>query len=340
MQMMDLYVKKINELASGMGEVRIMEVCGGHTHTIIKYGIRDVLPFNVKLISGPGCPVCVTSQHDLDCVVKLALSGVPLATYGDMMRVPGTTMSLQDAQAQGADIKTIYSVDQLRGESERVFFAVGFETTAPMTAHLLKSGVKVFSSHKLIPPPMRVLAQEMNLHGFIDPGHVSTIIGADIWTELDLGVPQVISGFRPDSLIKCTCQLIKLIKEGSKEVMNGYPEAVRPEGNVVALKLIDETMKPADSDWRGVGTLPGSGLVPRDEKLDARIIYKDMLKNVKSVEPKGCRCAEVIRGLIEPRECGLFGKQCTLEEPRGACMVSETEGACAIAYKYGRSLAE
>lgn len=338
--MIDRYVKRIRELAADMGEVRIMEVCGGHTHTIIKYGIRDVLPPNVKLISGPGCPVCVTSQHDLDCVVKLALEGVPLATYGDMMRVPGTEMSLQDCQAQGADIKTIYSVDQLRNDRERVFFAVGFETTAPMTASMLKSGVMVFSSHKLIPPAMRLLVQEMNLHGFIDPGHVSTIIGADIWTELNLGVPQVISGFRPDSLIKSTYLLIKLIKEGKKEVVNGYPEAVRPEGNVVARKLIEETMKPVDSEWRGVGKLPGSGLVPRDERLDARIIYKDMLKNVKSVEQKGCRCGEVIRGLIEPRECPLFGKRCTLEEPKGACMVSETEGACAIACKYGRSLAE
>ncbi len=336
---MDLYVKKISELAAGMGEVRIMEVCGGHTHTIMKYGLRDVLPENVKLISGPGCPVCVTSQHDLDCVVKLALSGVKLSTYGDMMRVPGTEMSLQDAKAQGADIKTVYSVDQLMAEKDRVFFAVGFETPAPMTAALLKNGVPVFSSHKLIPPAMRLLVKEMNLHGFIDPGHVSTIIGSDIWTELDLGVPQVISGFRPDSLIKSTYTLIRLIKEGKKDVVNGYPEAVKPQGNIIARKLIDQTMKPEDSGWRGIGTLPLSGLAPRNDKLNARIIYKDLLRDVKSAEPKGCKCGEVIRGLIEPQACPLFGKGCTLDTPLGACMVSETEGACAIAYKFGRSLA-
>ncbi len=337
---MDLYVKKISELVSDMDEVRIMEVCGGHTHTIIKYGIRDVLSDNIKLISGPGCPVCVTSQHDLDCVVKLALNGVKISTYGDMMRVPGTKMSLQDAQAQGADVKMVYSVDQLMKEKDRVFFAVGFETTAPMTAVLLKKGIPVFSSHKLIPPAMRLLVGEMNLHGFIDPGHVSAIIGSDIWTELDLGVPQVIAGFRPDSLIKSTYTLIKLIKDGKKVVVNGYPELVKPKGNPVALKLMDETMKPEDSAWRGIGTLPLSGLAPRDDKLNARVVYADMLKDVKSVEPKGCRCGEVIRGLIEPKECGLFGKGCTMETPMGACMVSENEGACAIAFKYGRSLAE
>jgi len=337
---MNEYVEKIKTLARDMGDVKIMEVCGGHTNTIMRYGIRDILPPNIKLISGPGCPVCVTSQYDIDCAIELALSGVKLATYGDMINVPGTKTNLLDARARGADVKVIYSADQIIGEKDRVFFAVGFETTTPMTATLLKNNIPVFCAHKLIPPAMKILVKEMNIQGFIDPGHVSTIIGSDIWGELDIPVPQVISGFKPEALVRATCILLELIKNKEVKVVNDYPEVVFSKGNVLAKKLIEETMRPVDAEWRGMGVIPGSGLAPRNEALDARILYKDLFKNIVSRENSQCRCGEIVRGMIEPRECPLFGTACTPENPQGACMVSESEGACAIAYKYGKSLSE
>lgn len=336
---MNLYIDKIRDIAKDMGEVRIMEVCGGHTNTIMKYGIRDLLPKNVKLISGPGCPVCVTSQRDIDSMIELALRGIPVATYGDMINVPGTTMSLRDAQARGADVKTIYSVDQIIDEKDRVFFAVGFETTTPMTARLLKAGIKVFSAHKVMPPAMRALTAEMDVDGFIDPGHVSTIVGSTMWEELGLPVPQVISGFKPDGLIRATYLLLEAIKNGETTVINDYKEVVFPNGNPLAVGLISETMKPADTEWRGIGVIPGSGLAPRDESLDARLVYADIIANVSSTENTACRCGEIVRGLIEPKDCALFGTVCTPDNPQGACMVSESEGACGIAFKYGKSLA-
>ncbi len=337
---MNEYIEKIREVAKDMGEVRIMEVCGGHTNTIMKYGIREVLPKNIKLISGPGCPVCVTSQTDIDSMIELALRGVPVATYGDMINVPGTKGSLRDAQARGADVKMIYSVDQIIDDKDRVFFAVGFETTTPMTARLLKAGIKVFSAHKVMPPAMHALVAEMNIDGFIDPGHVSTIVGSKMWDELNLPVPQVISGFKPEALIRATYLLLEAIKAGETKVVNDYQEVVFPNGNPIAKALIEETLKPADTEWRGIGNIPLSGLTPRDEALDARIVYADLLKDIVSTENPNCRCGEVVRGMIEPKECALFGVSCNPQNPQGACMVSESEGACAIAFKYGMSLSE
>jgi hydrogenase expression/formation protein HypD len=337
---MNEYIQKINELAKDMNEVRIMEVCGGHTNVIMRYGIREVLASNIKLISGPGCPVCVTSQYDIDCMIKLALHGVKVATYGDMVNVPGTKMSLRDAQSQGADIKIIYCTDQIIDEKDRVFFAVGFETTAPMTARLLQNGIKVFCAHKLIPPAMKILVKEMKIDGFIDPGHVSTIIGENIWSNIGIPVPQVFSGFKPEQVVKAIYTLLDLIKNNEIKVINEYPEVVFPKGNIIARNIIEETMDIVDSEWRGIGVIPKSGLAPKNSDLDARIIYRDILKNVVSKENKNCRCGEIVRGLIEPKECKLFGTACTPENPQGACMVSETEGACAIAFKYGKSLSE
>ncbi len=331
---------EIEATAKDMGEVRIMEVCGGHTNTVMRFGLRDVLPPNVRLISGPGCPVCVTSQHDIDSMVELALSGVPVATYGDMINVPGTKMSLVDAQNLGADVRMVYSIDQIIDEKDRVFFAVGFETTTPMTAKLLTAGIKVFCAHKVMPPAMRALTKEMNLDGFIDPGHVSAIIGSDVWGTMDIPLPQVISGFKPDQLLHAILILLRLIKNKEVRVVNDYPEVVFPGGNPIAKKMIKETLKPADAEWRGMGIIPLSGLVPVDERLDARLIYADMFKDIVSVEHPECRCGEIVRGLVEPRQCPLFGTVCTPENPKGACMVSDSEGACAIAYKYGKSLAE
>ncbi len=338
--MKNTLIDDINSLASDMGEVRLMEVCGGHTNTVMRYGLRDVLPKNIRLISGPGCPVCVTSQRDIDSMIELALSGVPVATYGDMVNVPGTKMSLIDAQNLGADVRMVYSIDQIIHEKDRVFFAVGFETTTPMTAKLLSAGIKVFCAHKVMPPAMRALTQEMRLDGFIDPGHVSAIIGSDVWGQMDIPLPQVISGFKPDQLLHAILILLRLIKNKEVRVVNDYSEIVFPNGNTIARQMIKETMKPVDADWRGMGTIPLSGLAPIDPSLDARLIYADLFKNIVSVENPACRCGEIVRGLVEPKQCPLFGTVCTPEHPQGACMVNDSEGACAIAYKYGKSLAE
>ena len=338
--MKNTLIDDIASLARDMGEVRLMEVCGGHTNTVMRYGLRDVLPKNIRLISGPGCPVCVTSQRDIDSMVELALSGVPVATYGDMINVPGTKMSLVDAQNLGADVRMVYSIDQIIDEKDRVFFAVGFETTTPMTAKLLSAGIKVFCAHKVMPPAMRALTQEMRLDGFIDPGHVSAIIGSDVWGRMDIPLPQVISGFKPDQLLHAIFILLQLIQNKEVRVVNDYSEIVFPNGNTIAQRMIKETMKPVDADWRGMGTIPLSGLAPIDPLLDARLIYADLFKDIVSVENPACRCGEIVRGLVEPKQCPLFGTVCTPEHPQGACMVSDSEGACAIAYKYGKSLAE
>jgi len=328
-------VKEIHSAAKGLGNVKLMEVCGGHTNTIMRYGIRGILPENVKLVSGPGCPVCVTSQRDIDSMIELALNGVKIATYGDMVRVPGTKKSLQDARAEGADVQIIYSVDEIN-EKDRVFFGIGFETTAPMTAKLLGDGFTVFSSHKTMPNAMIALSKEMKIDGFIDPGHVSAITGSNKWKEMNLGVPQVICGFKPEMIMRTILLLLEQIRDGKREVVNDYSEVVFPEGNIAAQKLMNKTMKPSNTEWRGIGIIKDSGLNPRNEKLDARIKFENDLKKIKSVEHNGCRCGEVIRGLIEPKECALFGKTCTPEKPKGACMVSETEGACAISYRWDK----
>lgn len=334
---MNKFIPQIQAIAKDLPTVKIMEVCGGHTNTIMKYGIRSLLPKNIKLVAGPGCPVCVTSQKDIDSMIELALNNIPVCTYGDMLHVPGTRMSLEDARAKGADIKMITSATEALKYPDHIFFGIGFETTTPMTAYLLKNNIKVFSTHKVMPPPMKILVEtDSKLNGFIDPGHVSTIIGTSLWNSLP--IPQVIAGFKPDQMMRAIYKLLTLIKEkeetGKTRVINDYPEVVKPEGNLKAQQLIAQTMKPADAEWRGIGNIPDSGLEPRNADLNAKLIYEDILSNVKSEEPKGCRCGEVIKGLIEPIECPLFGKNCTPDNPKGACMVSTTEGACAIFYRY------
>jgi hydrogenase expression/formation protein HypD len=332
---MKAFLQKINRTAKELGRVTLMEVCGGHTNVVMRYGIRGLLPSNVKLVSGPGCPVCVTSQRDIDGVVELALSGVKVYTYGDMVRVPGTRMSLSDAKAQGARVEIVYSAQEVLKKSNGVFFGVGFETTTPMTAYLLKNNVTVYSSHKVMMPAMKALLQgELRIDGFILPGHVSTVAGSKMWRQL--GMPQVISGFKPEFLLRAISILLELVKNNKNETVNDYSEAVRPEGNTEAKKLVNKHMKLADSEWRGLGLLKNSGLESRRDELNAKLVYRDVLKNVKSKEPKGCRCGEVLKGIISPEECPLFKKACTPETPKGACMVSE-EGSCAIHFKHSRS---
>ena len=324
---------EINALAKHLPEVRLMEVCGGHTNTIMTYGIRGMLPKNIKLVSGPGCPVCVTSQKDIDSVIELAMQGEKITTYWDMLKVPGTKMSLEQARENGADIKAISTAGQALKYPDSIFFAIGFETTTPMTAYLLKKNITIYPTHKTMMPAMRALVQgELKIDGFIDPGHVSTITGSRIWEELD--VPQVISGFKPEQVLRAIHLLLDMIYKKETRVINDYDEAVRKEGNQKAKAMIKETMKQTDSEWRGLGVIKGSGLEPREDRLNAKVKYKDLLETVISTETPGCMCGQVLKGMIEPEDCPLFSKICTPQDPKGACMVSRTEGACAIAYRY------
>lgn len=315
--------------------ITLMEVCGGHTNTVMKYGIRDILPKNVRLISGPGCPVCVTAQEDIDAMIALARSGLPIASYADMMHVFGTKLSLDKAKEQGADVAVIASATEMLKEENkhRIFFAIGFETTTPMTAYLLEHGVTVYSAHKTMPEPMKAVVQDTKVDAFIGPGHVSCIIGTQAYKEL--GVPLVVAGFEPEQILHAVYLLLQMIAQGKKEVINDYDEVVKEEGNLKAQNLIARHLIPCDSLWRGLGLLPNSGMEVRSDKQNAKILYKNILeKQEASKENPICRCAEILKGHCEPQDCPLFGKSCTPKTPKGACMVSEAEGACAIAYQY------
>ncbi len=328
-----------------------MEFCGGHTHAIMQSGIRQALPENVRLLSGPGCPVCVTDQLDIDRAIALAgLPDVTLATFGDMMRVPGTTQTLQEAAAAGADVRVVYSpldavtLAERHPERQVVFLGVGFETTAPGVAAAMQMararGVpnfSVYSMHKYTPPAMRAIldAGEVRLDGVIGPGHVSTIIGLRAWDFLpdDYGIPVVASGFEPVDILLSVKMLVEQVAAGEARAANAYSRSVRPEGNPAALRVMHEVFEPADAPWRGFGILPGSGMGLRPEysAFDARTRFT--LPDIPSREPPGCRCGEVLRGVIEPPDCPLFGKICTPDRPLGPCMVSD-EGACAAHYLY------
>ncbi|OQX20981.1 MAG: hydrogenase formation protein HypD [Candidatus Altiarchaeales archaeon A3] len=334
-------ISEINELAGEFDELKFMEVCGTHTQTIARCGIRQILPKNIKLISGPGCPVCVTSQYDIDAVIELALNGIHIATYGDMLRVPGTNTSLEHVRAKGANVSVVYSVEDcfkfknLGNENDNfVFFAIGFETTAPMTAYALKKNLAVYSVHKMVVPAMEALLKtgEIKIDGFINPGHVSVITGTKDYKKLK--VPQVITGFEGIDVLAAILMLLRQLKEGICEVENEYVRAVKDDGNLLAKNLINEMFKVSDSEWRGLGVIKNSGLEVKDAHLNARIKFKEILKNVP--EPKDnkiCKCGEIIRGLIEPYECPLFGKACNPDNPIGPCMVSG-EGTCAIYFKF------
>jgi hydrogenase expression/formation protein HypD len=333
------HIQKISTLARQLKKpVTLMEICGGHTNVIMKYGIREILPKNVRLISGPGCPVCVSAQRDIDCVTTLALQGIPIATYGDMLKVPGSMYSLDEVHARGGKIYEIYSTTEVlslqKKEPEIVFFGVGFETTAPMTAFLLENNICVYSVHKLIPPVLRILVEgDVKIDGFLDPGHVSTIIGVKPYR--DIKIPQVISGFSPEKILRAIRFLIELIRDNNPSVINGYPEAVHEEGNRQAQNLLSKYFSIVDSEWRGLGILPLSGLDVKDKKLNAKMKYQKILSAVPLPKKTGCRCGEILRGLIEPIDCPLYKKVCTPNTPQGACMVS-AEGSCAIFYRYGK----
>lgn len=335
-------------------QISLMEVCGTHTVSIFKHGIRIILPDGLRLLSGPGCPVCVTSIRDIDKVIALSmLDNIVLCTFGDMMRVPGTKKSLYEARAEGADIRVVYSpLDCLNIAKENsnksvIFFSAGFETTVPSVAATLfeAEGQKInnfyiYSVNKLVPPAIDALlrSDDVNIDGFILPGHVSTIIGVHPYAFIaeKYKKPAVITGFSAEDILAGIAMLLKQIADGRAEVEIQYKSVVREEGNQKALIFINEFFEPCDSYWRGIGLLQNSGLRLREKYIhrDAEAIFN--IDVPEAPEPKGCQCGLVLRGIKIPPECLLFGKTCTPDKPIGACMVS-TEGSCAVYYKYSLS---
>ena len=327
-----------------------MEVCGTHTVNIFRNGIKEMLPANINLISGPGCPVCVTPILYIDEIIALSRKNdFIITTFGDMIRVPGSTSTLEKEKANGADIRIVYStldaleVARLNSSKKVVFMGVGFETTSPTIASaILKAEEEkidnffVLSVAKIIPPAMRALleSREVNIDGFICPGHVSTIIGSRPYNFIatQYGVPCVISGFEPLDILQTIFMLVKQIEENDTKIEIQYQRVVKPEGNQIALEKVSRVFKVIDSEWRGIGKIPQSGLEIREEYTQFNARKFNVLVE-KTKEFTGCSCGEVLRGRITPPECPLFGEVCTPEDPKGACMVS-SEGTCAAYYKY------
>lgn len=344
---------RIAALCTGR-RVTLMEVCGTHTVSLFRSGVRGMLPPSLKLISGPGCPVCVTAQGYIDAALALAArSGVTIATYGDMVRVPGRGGSLAEARARGADVLVVYSArDAVAWAAEHpqrdvVFLAVGFETTTPATAQAVLdadeqglANFRVLTAHKLVVPAMQALLAGdggAGLDGFLCPGHVSVVIGAEAYRPIveRHGKACVVAGFEAESMLAGIERLCAMHQEERPGLDNVYGVAVKPEGNPHAQALIDRVFEPCDATWRAMGTIPGSGLRLREawRRFDAAAHYG--VDTERDDEPSACRCGEVIQGKAEPKECPLFGNGCTPSTPVGPCMVS-SEGTCAAWYKYGR----
>lgn len=329
----------------------LMEVCGTHTVAIARNGIRGLMPEGVRLASGPGCPVCVTSNHDIDKVIALArVPEVTIATFGDMTRVPGSTSSLLAEQAAGRSVEIVYSpLDALRLAQENpdrqiVFVGVGFETTTPLVAMAIKraramglTNFTVYGAHKNMPGALEVIINDpaLKLDALILPGHVSTIIGAEPYRFLaeKYGIPGVITGFEPVDVLQGIAMIMRQLHEGRAEIEIAYARGVMPEGNPVALAAIDEVFETCSATWRGLGEIPDSGYRIREEfaEFDAMRRFQPDVEEVR--EHKGCRCGDVLRGIMAPSECPLFRKVCTPENPVGPCMVS-SEGSCAAYYRY------
>ncbi len=332
-------------------QINIMEVCGTHTVSIFRNGIRSTLPEKIKLLSGPGCPVCVTDQGYIDIVLQLAdRDDYLIATYGDMIRVPGNGGSLETKQSK-ANVKIVLSSEDAlqlakdNPEKEIVFVAVGFETTAPATAVAVKEAAaegidnfSILSGHKLVVPAMRALVSEKNhkIDGFLCPGHVSVITGYDAFTEIveDFGRPCVVAGFEPIQIIEGLAEICRQLSTGKPSVKSIYTAVVTKKGNTTAQKIIAECFEASDGYWRGLGKIEKSTLKLKDKYSRFDAFKRFNTAKTAGVERNGCRCGEVLCGLIEPPECGLFAKSCTPQTPIGPCMVS-SEGACAAWFKYG-----
>ena len=337
--------------------IRLMEFCGGHTHAILRFGIRKLLPAEVEMLSGPGCPVCVTSTRDLDRAIALSrIPGVILTTFGDMVRVRGSQGSLQGERARGADVRIVYSpLDALKLAEKHphrpiIFLGVGFETTAPgVAASILEAETKglrnysVFSLHKLTPPATQAIldAGEVRLSGILGPGHVTTVNGTDAWKFLptQYGVPIAVAGFEPLDILRGIDMLVDQISKGQVKVDNAYSRSVHSQGNPTALSIMNRVFEVCDAEWRGLGTLPRSGLQLREEYAPFDASKAFQIPALSSSEPPGCRCGEVLRGLLMPPQCSLFRRVCNLENPVGPCMVS-SEGACSAYLQYGEDAIE
>ena len=335
-------------------QYKFMEVCGGHTHTIYKHGLEDYLPEAVTMVHGPGCPVCVIPMGRVDDAISIARQeNVIMTSFGDMMRVPGSSGSFFDSNAAGSDIRMVYSpLDSLKIARDNpgkrvVFMAIGFETTAPSTAMTLLrasdeglGNFSVFCNHVLVNPAIKAILDSpgMALDGFVGPGHVTTVIGCDPygWIAKDYRKPLVVSGFEPLDILQSVRMLLLQLREGRCEVENQYTRAVAWQGNPRARAVVDEVMEPRPTfEWRGLGSIPGSALRLKEKyaAFDAERLFD--VPGVRVADPKACQCGEVLKGAIKPWECKVFGTACTPETPIGTCMVS-SEGACAAYYNFGR----
>ncbi|MFY9084482.1 hydrogenase formation protein HypD [Aliarcobacter cryaerophilus] len=339
------------------GTIHIMEVCGGHTHTIMKYGIPQLLNKKINFIHGPGCPVCVMPKDRIDSAYELSLQkDVILVTLGDMIKVPGSKGSLQKARSEGADVRFVYSpMDCLKIASENkdkivVFFAIGFETTTPMTCALMEQVIKqdiknilFHINHITVPEVMQVLVQDENckIDAFLGPSHVSVISGSKIYEEFprDYNKPVVVSGFEPVDVMQSISMIVKQFKEKRANLEIEYKRLVSYEGNLKAQELINKYFKKVPFKFRGIGEVENSGYELKDEfdKYNAKIVYKDMLPTHEVKENKACKCPEILKGVAKPTDCKIFGTVCTPTNPIGSCMVS-SEGACSAYYKYGNLL--
>ncbi len=333
-------------------EIALMEVCGGHTMSIHKFGIPTLLPHNIKLVSGPGCPVCVSSRKFIDqAIVYAGMKDVIITTFGDLIRVPGSQSSLEKEKANGADVRIVYSplmaieLAKHHPNKKVIFLGIGFETTSPTSAAAIVNAYRekinnfyLFSSHKIMPPAMAALIDEgVAINGYICPGHVSVVTGSGIYGPIvekyNLGC--VISGFEPVDILQTIYMLVKQFEEGLAKVEIQYKRVVKPEGNLKAQQIMNDVFELRDDWWRGLGVIPNSGMKIREKykMFDAEQIFPVNVSEPE--EPAGCICGEVLKGLKNPKECKLFGKACTPSDPIGACMVS-SEGACQAFYKYAR----
>jgi hydrogenase expression/formation protein HypD len=334
--------------------IKIMEVCGGHTHVIFKAGLEGMMPAELELVHGPGCPVCVLPIGRVDAAIEIAQRpGVMFCTFGDALRVPGSEHSLLQCKARGADIRTVYSpADALalavaNPTREVVFFALGFETTTPPTALVVQearaAGVRnfsVFSNHITIMPTMRAIldAPDLSIDGFVGPGHVSMVIGLRPYAPVveQYRKPLVIAGFESLDVLQAVVMVLEQLVAGEARIENQYGRVVRDDGNPIALAAIDDVFEPRPSfEWRGLGEIPASGLTLREAYAEFDAERRFAITSQSVPDPKACQCGEVLKGAIHPWQCKVFGTACTPETPIGACMVS-SEGSCAAYYNYGR----
>ena len=341
-------IRKIKNISGGE-RIKLMHICGTHEQTITKNGLRTLLPGNIEVVPGPGCPVCITPADEIDKAIHLSRSGAIITTYGDMLGVPGSSSSLTKEKAAGGDVRIVYSpfeaVDIAKKNPDKniVFLGIGFETTAPMTAQVIKNippdNFSVLCSHRLVPPAMELLLKGgYNIDGFINPGHVSAIIGTAPYIPLSkkYHIPQVISGFEPLDVLMSVFMLLRQLRNNNANVENEYERVVKPEGNLTAQKLMSDVFEPCSKEWRGLPVIPLASLKLRREfsEYDAEKKF-----DIESTGDEACGvdcplCGNILKGLSNPVDCELFSKLCMPENPVGACMVS-SEGTCNIAYKYG-----